>query len=138
MITQIFLEAWTALRRNVTRSLLTMLGIVWGIATVTLLVAYGNSFRSILVGGFDAFGKSVVIGWPGQTSEQPGGQRAGKRVSLEQADVDLIKETAPLVKYVCRETVRLPGIVYHDRIVVTAAVHRVCLECSEVCYDMSF
>jgi hypothetical protein len=41
-----------------------MLGIVWGIATVTLLIAYGSSFRSILVHGFDAFGKSVVICWP--------------------------------------------------------------------------
>src|SRR5260221_6900570 len=132
IFTQIILEAWTALRRNVTRSLLTMLGIVWGIATVTLLVAYGNSFRSILVGGFDAFGKSVVIGWPGQTSEQPGGQRAGKRVSLEQADVDLIKETAPLVKYVCRETVRRPGIGYQDRLVGTAAVRGVCPEYGEM------
>src|SRR5207248_5597968 len=98
MLTEIILEAWIALRRNVTRSLLTMLGIVWGIATVTLLIAYGNSFRSVLVNGFDAFGKSVVIGWPGQTSEQPGGQRAGKKVVLEQADVDLVKQDAPLVK----------------------------------------
>src|SRR6266852_3079107 len=61
MLTEIILEAWIALKRNYTRSLLTMLGIVWGIATVTLLIAYGNSFRNILVGGFDAFGKSVVI-----------------------------------------------------------------------------
>src|SRR5260221_10680172 len=121
IFTQIILEAWTALRRNVTRSLLTMLGIVWGIATVTLLVAYGNSFRSILVGGFDAFGKSVVIGWPGQTSEQPGGQRAGKRVSLEQADIDMVKANASLVKYACLETVRRPGIAYQDRLVGTAA-----------------
>src|SRR3954453_23581750 len=103
MLFEIVLEAWIALKRNVTRSLLTMLGIVWGIATVTLLIAYGNSFRSVLVNGFDAFGKSVVIGWPGQTSEQPGGQRAGKKVVLEQADVDLIKANASLVKYVCRE-----------------------------------
>ena len=102
MLTQIILEAWIALKRNVTRSLLTMLGIVWGIATVTLLIAYGDSFRSVLVNGFNAFGKSVVIGWPGQTSEQPGGQRAGKKVVLEQADVDLIKANASLVKYVCR------------------------------------
>ena len=59
MLTEIILEAWIALNRNYTRSLLTMLGIVWGIATVTLLIAYGSSFRRILVGGFDAFGKSV-------------------------------------------------------------------------------
>jgi len=91
-----------------------MLGIVWGIATVTLLIAYGNSFRSILVGGFNAFGKSVVIAWPGQTSEQPGGQRAGKKVLLEQVDLDMVKANAPLVKYVCLETVRRPGIAYGD------------------------
>src|SRR6476469_5342348 len=104
MLTEVIREAWIALRRNFTRSLLTMLGIVWGIATVTLLIAYGNSFRSILLNGFDAFGKSVVICWPQQTSEQPGGQRAGKKVVLEQADIDLVKATAPLVRYVCRET----------------------------------
>jgi ABC-type antimicrobial peptide transport system permease subunit len=57
MIYQILSEAWIALRRNRTRSALTMLGIVWGIATVTLLIAYGGSFREILVSGFDAFGK---------------------------------------------------------------------------------
>ena len=69
MLIEIILEAWIALKRNLTRSLLTMLGIVWGIATVTLLIAYGSSFRSVLVHGFDAFGKSVVICWPQQTSE---------------------------------------------------------------------
>src|SRR5437773_11800991 len=97
MLLQIIAEAWIALRRNYTRSFLTMLGIVWGIATVTLLIAYGSSFRQILVSGFDAFGKSVVICWPQQTSEQPGGQRAGKKVVLEQADVAIGKENAPLV-----------------------------------------
>src|SRR5438105_11497402 len=132
MFSQIILEAWIALRRNVTRSLLTMLGIVWGIATVTLLIAYGNSFRSVLVNGFDAFGKSVVIGWPGQTSEQPGGQRAGKKVVLEQADVDMVKANAPLVKHACLETVKRPGIAYGDRIVGTAPVRGVCPEYGEM------
>src|SRR3984893_14490807 len=101
MLTEIILEAWIALRRNYTRSLLTMLGVVWGITTVTLLIAYGSSFRKILVTGFDAFGKSAVICWPQQTSEQPGGQRAGKKVVFEQPDVDMVKETAPLGKHVC-------------------------------------
>src|SRR5689334_659346 len=132
MLTQIIVEAWIALRRNRTRSFLTMLGIVWGIVTVTLLIAYGNSFRSILVGGFDAFGKSVVIAWPQQTSEQPGGQRAGKKVVLEQADLDMIKATAPLVKHVCLETVRRPGIAFGDRMVGTAPVRGVCPEYGEM------
>ena len=132
MLTEIIHEAWVALKRNYTRTFLTMLGVVWGIATVTLLVAYGSSFRNILVSGFDAFGKSVVICWPQQTSEQPGGERAGKKVVFEQADVDMVKATAPLVKYACLETVRRPGIAYGDRLVGTAAVRGVCPEYGEM------
>jgi putative ABC transport system permease protein len=132
MLLEIIIEAWIALKRNVTRSLLTMLGVVWGIATVTLLIAYGNSFRSILVHGFDAFGKSVVICWPQQTSEQPGGQRAGKKVVIEQADIDMVKATAPLVKHICRETVKRPGIAYGDRIAGTSPVRGVCPEYGEM------
>jgi len=132
MLYQILTEAWTALSRNRTRSALTMLGIVWGIATVTLLIAYGGSFRQILVSGFDAFGKGAVICWPQQTSEQPGGQRAGKKVVFEQADLDMVKETAPLVKHACLETVRRPGIAYGNRMVGTAAVRGVCPEYGEM------
>jgi putative ABC transport system permease protein len=132
MLLEIMLEAWIALKRNLTRSLLTMLGIVWGIATVTLLIAYGSSFRSVLVHGFDAFGKSVVICWPQQTSEQPGGQRAGKKVVLEQADLEMVKATAPLVRHVCLETVSRPGIAAGDRMVGTAPVRGVCPEYGEM------
>ena len=132
MLLQIFSEAWFALRRNRTRSALTMLGIVWGIATVTLLIAYGNSFREILVGSFNAFGKGAVICWPQQTSEQPGGQRAGKKVVLEQADLDMIKETATFVRHACFETVHRPGIAYGNRMAGTAPVRGVCPEYGEM------
>jgi putative ABC transport system permease protein len=128
MLLEIIYEAWIALKRNRTRSALTMLGIVWGIATVTLLIAYGNSFRSILVNGFNAFGKGAVVCWPQQTSEQPGGPRAGKKVVFEKEDIDLIKETAPLVKHACLETVHRPGITYGDRMSGTAPVRGVCPE----------
>jgi hypothetical protein len=133
MTYQILNEAWTALRRNRTRSALTMLGIVWGIATVTLLIAYGGSFREILVGGFNAFGKGAIIAWPQQTSEQLGGQRAGKKVVLEQADLDMIKETANFVRHACLETVRRPGIAYGDRMAGTAPVRGVCARNMATC-----
>jgi putative ABC transport system permease protein len=132
MLFEIIYEAWIAVKRNRTRSALTMLGIVWGIATVTLLIAYGNSFRSVLVNGFNAFGKGAVVCWPQQTSEQPGGQRAGKKVVLEKEDVDMIKESAPLVKHACLETVDRPGIAYGDRMVGTAPVRGVCPEYGEM------
>lgn len=45
MFGELFLQAWDALKRNPTRTLLTMTGIVWGIMAVTLLIAYGDGFR---------------------------------------------------------------------------------------------
>jgi len=120
MLVEIFLQAWIALRRNPLRSFLTMLGIVWGIVAVTILIAYGNSFRSVLVGAFDAFGKTAVICWPGQTSEQAGGERAGRRVHFEREDRDLILQDATLVKQVSLETVRRLPITYGDRLLQTA------------------
>jgi putative ABC transport system permease protein len=58
-----------------------MLGIVWGITAVTLLLAYGDGFQHVMVGLFENFSKTAVIAFPGQTSLQAGGERAGKRTS---------------------------------------------------------
>ena len=44
----------------------------------------------------------------------------------------MVKQTAPLVKHVCLETVRRPGISYGDRMVGTAAVRGVCPEYGEM------
>jgi putative ABC transport system permease protein len=113
-------QSWTNLNRNRTRSLLTMLGIVWGIVAVTVLLAYGSGFRVILVHAFDAFGKSAVVAWPGQTSEQAGGERAGRRVRFEKADRDAIEAEDNLVKAISMETVQWKQIAYGDRAANTA------------------
>jgi putative ABC transport system permease protein len=120
MLAEILRQAWIALRRNPLRSFLTMLGIVWGIVAVTVLIAYGDGFRGVLVRAFNAFGKSAVVCWPGQTSEQAGGERAGKRVKFEREDANLVKVEDSLVKHVSLETVRWLGISYGDRIANTA------------------
>ncbi|MHB8655092.1 MAG: ABC transporter permease [Terriglobia bacterium] len=117
MLTEIFRQAWDSLRRQPLRSFLTMLGIVWGIVAVTLLIAYGASFRFVMVDAFEAFGRDAVICWPGSTSEQAGGERAGKHVVFEQADVDLIRAECSLVKQLSPETVRWLPIVYDDTLV---------------------
>jgi putative ABC transport system permease protein len=120
MLRELFIEAWDALKRNPARTALTMAGIVWGIVAVTLLIAYGDGFRYALVRGFDAFGKSAVVVWPGQTSEQAGGERAGRVVKLEQADADAVRAEATLVRQLSLETIRWKSVKYGDRIVDSA------------------
>jgi len=131
MFRETIIQAWSALRRQPLRSFLTMLGIMWGIAAVALLLAYGRGLRSVVVASFDAFGKGAVICWPQQTSEQAGGQRAGKQVVLEKEDLDLVRENATLVKTACLETVRWLPISYGDRLANTA-IRGVCPEYGEM------
>jgi putative ABC transport system permease protein len=117
---EILRQSWDALRRNRLRSFLTMLGIVWGIVAVTMLIAYGSSFRGVLMDGFEAFGRSAVVCWAGQTSQQVGGERAGKRVFLERQDLENVLAEANLVKLASLETVRWLPIHYGDRLNNTA------------------
>jgi putative ABC transport system permease protein len=128
---QLITDAWASLMRSKVRNSLTMLGIVWGIVAVTLLMAYGGGFRTVLVRAFEAFGKSAVIAWPGTTSAQAGGQRAGKRVLFEQADLERVRQEATLVRAACLETVRWLSVTYQDRLVNTA-VRGVCPEYGEI------
>ncbi len=127
MFKEVIIQALAALQRNKLRSFLTMLGIIWGIAAVALLLAYGKGLRLVIVASFDAFGKGAVICWPAQTSEQAGGQRAGKPVVFEKEDVELIEQEATLVKRVCMESVRWLSISYGDRM-ANSATRGVCHE----------
>jgi putative ABC transport system permease protein len=115
MLKEILIQAWIALRRNPTRSLLTMLGIMWGVVSVALLFAYGNGFRGQLVRAFDAFGKTAIVVWPGQTSDQAGGEKAGKSVRLEMEDFNNIRAEGTLVRHLSLETVRRYDVGYELR-----------------------
>ena len=42
MLAELISQSWANLRRQRTRSLLTMLGIVWGIVAVAVLMSYGR------------------------------------------------------------------------------------------------
>jgi len=75
-----------------------MLGISWGIVSVVVLLAYGEGFNQALARGFQgAFGDGVSIMFPGQTSMQAGGERAGRPVRLRLSDAEILNEI-PLVK----------------------------------------
>ena len=131
MLREIFVQSIVALWRSPARTALTMLGIVWGIVAVALLVAYGTSFRSIMVGAFDSFGTNTIIAWPGQTSAQAGGERAGKRIRFEQADVDAVLAEASVIKYACLESTKWQAITYRERL-TNGPVRGVCPEYGEM------
>ncbi len=101
MLKDIFSQAMEAMRFNGRRTAITVVGMAWGIATVVLLLAYGGGIRAGLRGDLCAVGGTHMIGvFPGTTSEQAGGTKAGVKVRFKQDDVERIEETVPGVIHV--------------------------------------
>jgi putative ABC transport system permease protein len=110
-------QGWQSLMRHRLRSALTMLGIVWGLATVVLLLAYGRGVGESVLNAFLGIGNNVVHFWGGQTSMQAGGQRAGKRIRFKLEDVQAIRDEVPLVKNASAEYDDNFGFKMHNRVV---------------------
>ncbi len=100
MLKDIFSQAIEAMRFNGRRTAITMVGMAWGIATVVLLLAYGAGFGRAFETIFAQFGTNMIGVFPGTTSEQAGGSKAGIKVRFQQDDVERIQETVPGVLHV--------------------------------------
>jgi len=98
MIHDIGKQAYGALKYNRRRSMLTMLGMAWGIATVVLLLAYGSGFERGVMAAFTTFGGYQIAVFPGRTSLQAGGTKAGTQVRLTMQDLEWLRAEVPFLK----------------------------------------
>jgi putative ABC transport system permease protein len=103
---EIVKQTFATLRAHKMRSFLTMFGIVWGIASVILLVGLGLGFEKDQHKRMETLGKDLVIIWGGRTSSQVGGLAAGRPVALNIGDARLIRKECYLVKAVSPELER--------------------------------
>ena len=97
-----FTQAYGAMRHDLRKTLLTMLGMAWGIATVVLLLAYGEGFGRAVQNIWDAFGATAVGIYPGRTSQQAGGNKAGTQIRFTNDDMELMRNVVPLAKHTSR------------------------------------
>ncbi len=98
MTNDLLKEALGAMRHNRRRTALTMLGMAWGIATVVILLAFGSGFEHAIGIIFSSWGIDVIGAFPGRTSLQAGGSKAGSEIRLTLADVDYIRNEVPMAK----------------------------------------
>ncbi len=97
MVKDLLSQSYEAMRYNRRRTALTMLGMAWGIATVVLLLAYGAGFGRAIEAIFASWGTRIIGVFPGRTSQQAGGQKAGTQIKFTLDDIDRIINAAPLV-----------------------------------------
>jgi putative ABC transport system permease protein len=95
MFKDVFGQSWEAMLYNRRRTMITMIGMAWGIATVVLLLAYGAGFSRAIQAIFAQWGTNIIGVFPGRTSEQAGGAKSGTPVRLTQEDVDRLVGAVP-------------------------------------------
>src|ERR1700704_2095686 len=116
MMRDLLHESYNAMRHNRRRTALTMLGMAWGIATVVMLLAYGDGFGRACANIFANFGTKLVIVVPGRTSMQAGGQKSGALVRFTLEDLDTLTTNLPQITHITPEVSKQASIQYDTRV----------------------
>ncbi len=114
MTNDLLKEAYGAMQHNRRRTTLTMLGMAWGIATVVILLAFGSGFERAIDLIFSSWGTDVIGAFPGRTSLQAGGAKAGTEVRMKLADVDYVRNEVPMIKGVTPIFDKQNATIQHD------------------------
>jgi putative ABC transport system permease protein len=103
-----------SLRRNVVRAMLTMLGVIIGVASVVMMVAVGLGAQAEIQRGIDGLGTNLVVIVPGPTTQGGVSQGAGSAPALSADDADVLRRESSLFVGVS------PVVVAPTRVVVGA------------------
>ena len=76
------------------RTLLTLFGMIWGTAAVSLLLAFGDGLHKQLIKDNLGIGNNVVIGWPARTAMPFEGLGKGRYIKMDDSDISLVRKKA--------------------------------------------
>jgi putative ABC transport system permease protein len=85
-------ELFRNLKQQRLRSFLTIFGIMWGTATLILLLAFGMGFRDQTVLNMRGMGDQLAIMFPGQTTKAFEGYGIGRPIRFKEADAKLLDD----------------------------------------------
>jgi putative ABC transport system permease protein len=108
-------QAFGAMRHDLRKTVLTMLGMAWGIATVVLLLAYGEGFGRAINNIFQSFGAKAVGIFPGRTTLEAGGNKAGVQVRFTNDDIEILRNVVPLIRHISRQSDKQSTVVNGTR-----------------------
>lgn len=108
---QLIRDVWT----QKLRTFLTAFGIVWGTVAVSLLLAFGQGLHLQQTRSFAGLGDRIVIAWPSRTSLPFEGLGKGRRVRLDEADIDFLKTQVPSIEAISSEYAQELQVRFGDR-----------------------
>ncbi|MDR0756257.1 MAG: ABC transporter permease, partial [Tannerella sp.] len=88
-----WVEIWATITRNKIRSLLTCLGVFWGILMLVLMLGAGTGMRNGIFGMLDGFATRSVFFLNDRTSEPYRGFNKGRYWNMRNRDIENIKNS---------------------------------------------
>jgi putative ABC transport system permease protein len=110
MFWESFKLAFTSVRRNVLRSILTLLGIVIGVAAVIALVTIGSGANEKISSDIAKLGSNMLMVRPG--SQGPGAPGGNEARSFNERDVEALREGVSQVRAIAPTASKQATIIY--------------------------
>lgn len=118
-LSQILKVAISSLRVNKTRSILTMLGVIIGVASVILLVSLGSGLQKYITDQMEGVGSNLLIIMPGKMDVNSMGSGSGAsgflNSKLKEIDVTNLQNDSEYIKAAIPVSVTQAGIKYNDQ-----------------------
>src|SRR6056297_1220331 len=108
-------ELFRNLNQQRLRSFLTIFGIMWGTATLILLLAFGMGFRDQTVLNMRGMGDQLAIMFPGQTTKAFEGYGIGRPIRFKEADAELLDNQIPDIDVATPECMRSLQVSYGQK-----------------------
>ncbi|MDG5766062.1 ABC transporter permease [Balneolales bacterium ANBcel1] len=93
------------------RTFLTLFGIVWGTATLIILLAFGMGFRDQLMLNMRGLGDEIVLVFGSQTTEPHEGYGIGRPIRFRESDVDALARNIPEISEIAAELVTWSAVI---------------------------
>jgi len=115
LVSSLITEAWFNLQASRGRSLITMLGIVWGIASVVIFLAMADGVETGITATLGELASDVVIVRAGQTSKGFSGSKPGKPITLTPQDAGALRRQAWRIEMLSPEVTQARIYQFDDR-----------------------
>lgn len=85
-------EVWNSLKKNKLRTVLTAFGVFWGIFMLVIMAGAGQGLENTVKKGFEDFATNSAFVWSNRTAEPYKGFKQGRRWSIDNRDIEYLKE----------------------------------------------
>ena len=106
MFIDFWCEIYESVKRKPSRTILTGIGISWGIFILIVLVGIGSGFERGVFKLFYGFSKSTTYVYASETSMGYKGAASGRKIQFQKEDLNMLKSRIPEITHLSPETGR--------------------------------